>query len=81
MYVCRQLLHHPVGESEGLSLNEDLFLRIAHPRSRGEREREGGRGGGAMPEICYAPGVSFTSRRVRIIKTVARRGLRLFWHL
>ena len=21
MYVCRQLLHHPVGESEGLSLN------------------------------------------------------------
>ena len=35
MYVCRQLLHHPEGESEGLSLNEDLFLRIAHPKSRG----------------------------------------------
>ena len=35
MYVCRQVLNHPVGESEGLSLNDDLFLRIAHPRSRG----------------------------------------------
>ena len=35
MYVCRQLLHHPEGESEGLSLNQDLFLRIAHPKSWG----------------------------------------------
>ena len=35
MYVCRQLLNHPEGESEGLSLNYDLFLRIAHPKSRG----------------------------------------------
>ena len=31
-----------------------------------------------MSEICCVSGVSFTSRRVRIIKTVARRGLRLF---
>ena len=37
MYVCRQLLNHPEGESEGLSLNQDLFLRIAHPKSRGGR--------------------------------------------
>ena len=41
---------------------------------------EGRAGRGSMSEICYAPGVSFTSRRVRIIKTVARRGLRLFCH-
>ena len=38
MYVCRQLLHHPEGESEGLSLNQDLFLRIAHPRSRDHQD-------------------------------------------
>ena len=72
MYVCRQLLHHPEGESEGLSLNQDLFLRIAHPKSRGGRERR------SMSEICYVPGVSSTSRRVRIIKTVARQGLLYF---
>ena len=36
--------------------------------------------GWSMSEICCVPGVSFTSRRVRIIKTVARRGLRLFCH-
>ena len=30
--------------------------------------------GRSMSEICYVPGVSFTSRRVRIIETVARRG-------
>ena len=41
---------------------------------------EGRAGRGSMSEICYAPCVSFTSRRVRIIKTVARRGLRLFCH-
>ena len=77
MYVCRQLLHHPEGESEGLSLNQDLFLRIAH-QDHGEGEREVGGGGGSMPEICYVPGVSSTSRRVRIIKTVARQGLLCF---
>ena len=38
MYVCRQLLHHPEGESEGLSLNQDLFLWIAHPRSRDHQD-------------------------------------------
>ena len=31
-----------------------------------------------MSEICYVPGVSSTSRRVRIIKTVARQGLLYF---
>ena len=36
--------------------------------------------GRLMSEICYVRGVSFTFRRVRIIKTVARRGLRLFRH-
>ena len=40
--------------------------------------------GRSMSEICYVPCVSFTSRRVRIIKTVARRGLghfRHFWNV
>ena len=51
MYVCRQVLNHPVGESEGLSLNEDLFLRIAHPRSRGGE----GRGGGGQCQKFVTP--------------------------
>ena len=39
-------------------------------QNHGEGEGEGR----SMSEICYVPGVSFTSRRVRIIETVARRG-------
>ena len=34
--------------------------------------------GRSMSEICYVHGASFTSRRVRKIKTVARRGLLYF---
>ena len=43
-------------------------------QNHGEGERK------SMSEICYVPGVSFTSRRVRKIKTVARRGLRPLCH-
>ena len=56
MYVCRQLFHHP---------EEIRGFIILHLRSR---EGVGG-GGGSMSEICYIPGVSFTSRRVRASKT------------